>query len=91
MAISIAVQESERDEARRELTNTLAAMADKASATRAVLYTPAFTAGVVIAACAGFLVGTRRDRALDPLVYAAAGYCARTIARELWDRRDTTE
>jgi hypothetical protein len=91
MAISVVKLESERDEARRELTDTLAAMAEKASATRAELFTPAFTAGVVIAACAGFLIGTRRDRALDPLVYAAAGYCARTIARELWDWRDSTE
>jgi hypothetical protein len=91
MGINTAKLENEREEARRGLGDTLAAMANKAAATRAELYPPAVTAGVVIAACAGFLIGTRRDRALDPLIYTAAGYCGWKIVRELWDRRDITE
>jgi hypothetical protein len=91
MAISVTKLENERDKARRELGDTLAAMADKVSATRAELYPPAFSAGVVIAACAGFLIGIRRDRALDPLAYAAAGYCGWKIVRQLWDASDSTE
>lgn len=84
MGIETTKLETEREEARRELGETLAAMADKAAATRAELYPPAFTAGTVIAAGAGFLIGIRHDRALDPLVYAAASYAGWKILRELW-------
>jgi hypothetical protein len=83
MAVDTAL-ESERDQARRELGDTLAAMADKVSATRDELYPPALTAGLLIAAGTGFVIGLRRDNELAPLAYAAAGYCGWKIFRRIW-------
>jgi hypothetical protein len=79
-----AALESERDEARRELGDTLAAMADKVSATRDELYPPALMLGLLVAAGTGFVVGVRRDNELAPLAYAAAGYCGWKIIRRIW-------
>jgi hypothetical protein len=84
MSISSASLKNDREEARRELSDTLAAMAGKVSATREELYPPALTAGVLIAAGAGFFIGSRDDDALAPLVYAAAGFCGWKIIRHLW-------
>ena len=80
--------ESERDEARRELSRTVAAISEKVEATRAELYPPTFAAGVIVAMAAGFLLGLRRDDPwFSPPVYAAAGYCGWRMVNQLWRAR----
>ena len=81
MAESVTKIEAERDEARRELSETVAVMTEKAAATRAKLYSPALTIGVALAAGLGFMIGRKRGHPLTLLVYAAAGYCGIEILR----------
>ena len=81
MAESVTKLEAEREEARSELSEAVAAMTAKVAATRAELYSPALTIGVAIAAGLGFMIGRKRDHPLAPLVYAAAGYCGVEILR----------
>lgn len=75
MAENVAQIEIEVEEARRELSHSLAAMSEKVTATRAEFYPPAVAVGVAVAAAVGFMIGSRRDHPLAPLVFAAVGYC----------------
>jgi hypothetical protein len=81
MAESVTKLEAERDEARLELSETVAVMTEKVAATRAELYSPALTIGVAITAGLGFMIGSKRNHPLTPLVYAVAGYCGVEILR----------
>jgi hypothetical protein len=81
MAESVPKLETEVAEARRELSETVTAITDKAAAIRTELYVPAVSIGVAIAAGLGFIIGSRRGHSMTPLVFAAAGYCGIEVLR----------
>jgi hypothetical protein len=75
MAENIAKIETELEEARHELSESVAAMSEKVAATRAEFYPPAVGLGIAVAATIGFMIGSKRDHPFAPLVFAAVGYC----------------
>jgi ElaB/YqjD/DUF883 family membrane-anchored ribosome-binding protein len=81
MAENIAEIETELQEARHELSQSVTAMSEKVAATRAELYAPAVSISIAIATGVGFMIGSRRSHPFTPLVFAAAGYCAVELLR----------
>jgi hypothetical protein len=75
MAENVEKIEIELEEARRQLSESVAAISDKLAAARAEFFPPALAIGVAIAAATGFMIGSRRGHPLAPLAFAAVGYC----------------
>jgi DNA segregation ATPase FtsK/SpoIIIE-like protein len=80
--------ETELAEARRDLQDAVAGIKEKVAAVQAQLSAPAKVIGIGVAAMLGFVIGSRKSHAPDPVVILAAGYCGAVILRRT-SRRGT--